>query len=209
MARYTGSVCRLCRREDQKLFLKGDRCYTEKCAIERRRYPPGMHGQKRRRKESDYGLQLREKQKARRIYGIMERQFRQYFKKADRARGVTGEHLLSILERRLDNVIFRLGFAGSRREARQLVNHGHFKVNGRKVTISSFLVKVGQTIEVREKSRKVQRILDSLETVQRRGVPGWLEVDQENFRGVVNALPSGEDLEQTINAQLIVELYSK
>jgi len=209
LARYTDSVCRLCRREDQKLFLKGDRCYTEKCAIERRRYAPGMHGQKRRRKDSDYGLQLREKQKARRIYGIMERQFRQYFKRADKARGVTGEHLLSMLERRLDNVIYRMGFAGSRREARQLVNHGHFTVNGRKVTISSFLVKPGQVIEVREKSRKVQRVLDSVETVQRRGVPAWLEMDHENFRGVVNALPAGEDLEQTINAQLIVELYSK
>ncbi|MCZ7584566.1 MAG: 30S ribosomal protein S4 [Deltaproteobacteria bacterium] len=209
MARYVDSVCRLCRREDEKLFLKADRCYTEKCAIERRKYAPGIHGQRRRSKVSDYGVQLREKQKARRLYGIMERQFRQYFKRADKQKGVTGENLLVMLERRLDNVVYRMGFAGSRREARHLVNHGHFTVDGRKVNIASFLVKPGQTVVLREKSRKIARVADAIETVQRRGVPAWIEVDHQNFKGVVQSLPTGPELESTINAQLIVELYSK
>jgi small subunit ribosomal protein S4 len=209
LARYIDSVCRLCRREDEKLFLKGDRCYTEKCAIERRKYAPGQHGQRRRGKDSDYGIQLRQKQKARRIYGMMERQFRQCFKKAENQKGVTGENLLTLLERRLDNVVYRMGFAASRKEARHLVNHGHFIVDGRKVTISSYLVKQGQTVQVREKSRKIPRIVESMETVQRRGIPAWLEVDAPNFKGTLAAYPSGPEMESTINAQLIVELYSK
>ena len=209
MARYIDSVCRLCRREDEKLFLKADRCYTEKCAIERRKYAPGQHGQRRRGKESNYGIQLREKQKARRTYGIMERQFRQYFKKADNLKGITGDNLLTLLERRLDNVVYRMGFAGSRREARRLVNHGHFTVNGKKVTIPSYLVKQGEVIVVREKSRKIPRIVESMETVQRRGIPAWLEVDPANFKGVMAAYPTGPEMESNIKAQLIVELYSK
>jgi len=209
LARYIDSVCRLCRREDEKLFLKADRCYTEKCAIERRKYAPGQHGQRRRGKESNYGIQLREKQKARRTYGIMERQFRQYFKKADNLKGITGDNLLTLLERRLDNVVYRMGFAGSRREARRLVNHGHFTVNGKKVTIPSYLVKQGEVIVVREKSRKIPRIVESMETVQRRGIPAWLEVDPANFKGVMAAYPTGPEMESNIKAQLIVELYSK
>ncbi len=209
MAKYVDSVCRLCRREDTKLFLKSDRCYTEKCALERRKYAPGQHGQRRRSKESDYGLQLREKQKARRIYGILERQFRNYFKKADKMKGVTGDNLLQILERRLDNIVYRMGFAGSRREARQIVNHGHIRVDGRKVDIPSFLVKSGQSVSVRDKSRKVARVLESLETVQRRSVPSWIEVDADNFQGQVLSYPAGEELGAEINAQLIVEFYSK
>ncbi|MBZ0272202.1 30S ribosomal protein S4 [bacterium] len=209
MARYIDSVCRLCRREDEKLFLKAERCYTEKCAIERRKYAPGQHGQRRKGKVSNYGVQLREKQKARRIYGVMERQFRLYFERADRMRGVTGENLLQLLERRLDNVCFRLGFGGSRNEARQFVNHGHVLVDGKKVDIASYIVKPGQTVSVREKSRKVQRINESLEAAQRRGVPNWLALEPAAFTGTVNAVPASDDLESTINAQLIVELYSK
>lgn len=209
MARYTDSVCRLCRREDTKLFLKADRCYTEKCALERRRYAPGQHGQRRKGKESDYGVQLREKQKARRVYGILERQFRLYFQKADQMKGVTGDNLLILLERRLDNVVYRLGFAGSRQEARQLVSHGHFRIDGRKVNIPSMLVKPGQALSVREGSRKVPRILESLEAVERRGVPAWLELNKAGFEGKVSALPNPADLDASINAQLIVELYSK
>ena len=208
MARYTKSVCRLCRRENLKLFLKGERCYTEKCAIERRNYPPGQHGQNRR-KFSDYGSQLREKQKVKRLYGILENQFRNTFKEADRRKGITGETLLSLLERRLDNAVYRLGFANSRNEARQLVKHSHFLVNQTKVNIPSYLVKPGDIIQLREKSKKVVRILESLEGVARRGVPQWLELDKEQLKGSVKALPAREDITIPIQEKLIVELYSK
>ena len=208
MARYTGPVCRHCRREGLKLFLKGERCYTDKCAIERRNYPPGEHGQARP-KFSEYSIQLREKQKLRRIYGVLEGQFRRYFQMADRARGVTGETLLQLLERRLDNIVYRLGFATSRAEARQLVRHGHFRVNGRKVDVPSFLVKRGDVVTVRERSRKVSRIQEALELAQRRGVPDWLEVNPEAFTGTVKAFPARADLTMPINEKLVVELYSK
>lgn len=209
MARYIGPVCRLCRREDMKLFLKGDRCYTDKCGYERRAYPPGQHGQARRRKPSDYREQLREKQKVKRIYGIAERQFRGYYYKASRMKGVTGENLIQLLERRLDNVIYRLGFASNHAEARQLVRHGHFKINGRRVDIPSYLVRPNDLVEVKEASRKVVRILDSLGAVERRGVPQWLELDKDAFQGRVKAAPSREDVTLPIREQLIVELYSK
>jgi small subunit ribosomal protein S4 len=209
MARYIGPVCRLCRREDMKLFLKGDRCYTEKCGYERRAYPPGQHGQARRRKPSDYREQLREKQKVKRIYGIAERQFRGYYYKASRMRGVTGENLIQLLERRLDNVIYRLGFASDHAEARQLVRHGHFKVNGRRVNIPSYLVRANDQVHVTEASRKVARILDSIGAVERRGVPKWLELDKDGFQGRVKALPARDDVTLPIREQLIVELYSK
>ncbi len=208
MARYTKSVCRLCRRENLKLFLKGERCYTEKCAIDRRTYPPGQHGQNRR-KFSDYGAQLREKQKVKRLYGLLENQFRNTFKEADRKKGITGEILLSLLERRLDNAVYRLGFASSRNEARQLVRHNHFLVNQRKVNIPSFLVKPGDSIMLREKSKKVVRILEALEGVARRGVPQWLELDKEQFKGNVKGLPNREEITLPIQEKLIVELYSK
>jgi small subunit ribosomal protein S4 len=208
VARYTEAVCRLCRREGLKLFLKGERCYTDKCAIERRNYPPGEHGQARP-KFSEYSIQLREKQKLRRIYGVLEGQFRRYFQMADRAKGVTGELLLQLLERRLDNVVYRLGFSTSRSEARQLVRHGHFTVNGRKVDVPSALVRVGDTIGVRERSRQVARIKDALELAQRRGVPDWLEVTPDAFTGRVKALPQRTDLTLPINEKLVVELYSK
>ena len=208
MARYTGAVCRHCRREGLKLFLKGERCYTDKCAIERRNYPPGEHGQARP-KFSEYSIQLREKQKLRRIYGVLERQFRRYFAMADRGRGVTGETLLQLLERRLDNIVYRLGFATSRAEARQLVRHGHFRLNGRKVDVPSYLVRPGDTITVRERSRQVARIREALELAQRRGVPDWLEVSAEAFAGSVKALPARADLTMPINEKLVVELYSK
>ena len=208
MARNTASVCRMCRREGMKLFLKGERCFTDKCGIERRNYPPGQHGQGRH-KFSEYSIQLREKQKVKRIYGVFERQFRRYFKMAESDRGVTGETLLVLLERRLDNTVFRMGFANLRAEARQLVRHGHFAVNGRKVTIPSFLLKEGEKVEVREKSRKVVRIVESLELSQRRGVPEWLEMDREAFSGLVKAFPERADLTMPINETLIVELYSK
>jgi small subunit ribosomal protein S4 len=191
-----------------ELFLKGERCYTDKCAIKRRNYPPGQHGQGRS-KTSDYGVQLREKQKVRRIYGILEKQFRGYFQEADRMRGVTGENLLSLLERRLDNVIYRLGFASSRTESRQLVRHGHFTINGRKVNIPSIQIKVGDVIELREKSRKVAAVNDSLEAVVRRGIPQWVELERDAFKGVIKTLPVREDITTPIQEQLIVELYSK
>ena len=209
MARYRGAVCRQCRREKLKLFLKGDRCYSDKCSFERRSFPPGQHGQARMRKESDYSIQLREKQKVRRIYGMLEGQFRKYFKMADRMKGVTGENLLSLLERRLDNVIFRLGFANSRNQARQLVKHNHVLVNGRRVNIPSFLVKLNDEITIREKSRKQEAIADSLEAVARRGVPSWLELDQGNFKGKVKSMPDRQEITMPIQEQLIVELYSK
>jgi small subunit ribosomal protein S4 len=192
-----------------KLFLKGDRCYSDKCSFERRSFPPGQHGQARLRKESDYSIQLREKQKVRRIYGMLEGQFRKYFQIADRTKGVTGENLLILLERRLDNVIFRLGFASSRNQARQMVRHNHILVNGRKVNIPSFLVKVNDEISIREKSRKVEAITDSLEAVARRGVPSWLELDQTNFKGTIKSMPDRQEITMPIQEQLIVELYSK
>jgi small subunit ribosomal protein S4 len=208
LARYTGPSCRLCRREGSELFLKGERCYTDKCAIKRRSYPPGQHGQGRI-KVSDYGVQLREKQKVRRIYGILENQFRGYFEMADRMKGVTGENLLFILEKRLDNVAYRLGFATSRTEARQLVRHGHFTLNGRKVNIPSIQAKAGDVLQLREKSRKIAAITESLEGVVRRGIPQWLELDKDACKGVVKAMPVREDITMPIQEQLIVELYSK
>ena len=208
MARYTKSVCRLCRRENLKLFLKGERCYTDKCAIERRNYPPGQHGQARK-KFSDYGAQLREKQKVRRLYGVLENQFRNIFKEADRRKGITGETLLALLERRLDNTVYRLGFANSRNEARQLVRHNHLLVNQSKVNIPSYLVKPGDIIEVREKSKKIVHILEALEGVARRGVPQWLELDKEQLKGNVKGLPTREGITIPIQEKLIVELYSK
>jgi small subunit ribosomal protein S4 len=208
LARYREAVCRLCRREGIELYLKGDRCFTDKCAIKRRGYPPGQHGQ-RRPKHSDYGVQLREKQKAKRIYGLMEKQFRNYFEKADRMKGKTGENLLVLLERRLDNVVYKLGFAQTRRESRQLVRHGHFLVGGRKVNIPSFLVRSGDIVELREKSRKIPTLNEALEAVVRKGIPPWLELDRENFRGAVKTLPARADIKEPIQEQLIVELYSK
>ena len=208
MARYRASVCRLCRREGLKLFLKGERCYTDKCAIERRNYPPGEHGQGRV-KFSEYSLQLREKQKLKRMYRLLEAQFRRLFERADRMRGITGETLMILLERRLDNMVYRLGFANSRAEARQLVRHGHFLVNDRKIDIPSALVKPGDVVTVRERSRKVVRIQEALELSQRRGVPEWLEVDRQNFTGRIRALPARNDLTMPINEKLVVELYSK
>jgi small subunit ribosomal protein S4 len=198
----------LCRREGVELYLKGERCYTDKCSIKRRSYPPGQHGQGRT-KVSAYGVQLREKQKVRRIYSILENQFRGYFEKADRMKGVTGENLLFLLERRLDNVAYRLGFAASRTEARQLVRHGHFTLNGRKVTIPSIQVKSGDMLQLREKSRSVVSINESLEGVVRRGIPQWLELDKDACRGLVKTLPVREDITMPIQEQLIVELYSK
>ena len=208
MARYTDSVCRLCRRENQKLFLKGDRCYTDKCAIERRAYPPGQHGQGRI-KFSEYGLQLREKQKVKRIYGLVEKQFRLTFEKAERMKGITGNNLISLLERRLDNVAYRLGFANSRTEARQLVLHKHVLVNGKPVNIGSYIIQKGDEITVREKSKKVVRIQAALEGLKRREVPQWLEIDPAQFKGRVRDLPSRDDVSTPMEERLIVELYSK
>ncbi|MDO9529780.1 MAG: 30S ribosomal protein S4 [Syntrophales bacterium] len=210
MARYRGSLCRLCRRENLKLFLKGDRCYGDKCAFERRGYAPGEHGQTRdRRKHSDYGVQLREKQKLKRTFGLLEKQLRGYYKKADRQTGVTGTILLILLERRLDNIVYRMGFASSRGEARQLIKHNHFLVNDRKVNIPSYLISVSDEVQVREKSRKMSRILDSMGTVARRGIPQWLELDKDNFKGVVKMFPVREELTMPIQERLVVELYSK
>ncbi|MBN2139591.1 MAG: 30S ribosomal protein S4 [Desulfovibrionaceae bacterium] len=208
MARYTEAKCKLCRRESQKLFLKGDRCYTDKCAYERRPYAPGGTA-RMRRKMSDYAVQLREKQKVRRTYGVLEGQFRNYFKRAEAQKGVTGANLLIMLERRLDNVVYRLGFANSRDQARQLVRHGIFKLNGRRVNIPSLLVRPEDVIEVREQSRKVPVIMEAQEVIARRGCPAWLEPDGPAFKGVVKSMPSREDIQQQINEQLIVELYSK
>lgn len=209
MSRYRDSVCRICRRENLKLYLKGDRCYSDKCSFDRRSYPPGQHGQRRSGKMSDYGVQLREKQKVKRSYGLSEKQFRLAFERADQKKGITGENLLLSLELRLDNVVYRLGFANSRPQARQLVLHNHFQVNGRKVNISSYQVKVGDVVEVREKSRNVQAIADALEAVVRRSAPQWLEMDAENMKGTVRALPTREDITMPIQESLIVELYSK
>jgi len=209
LARYTGPVCRLCRREGMKLFLKGERCYTGKCAIDRRAYAPGQHGQARAKKPTDFGLQLREKQKARRLYGVMEKQFRSYFDEAARRKGVTGENLLSLLERRLDNVVFHLGFASSRPEARQLVNHGHFTVNGKKVDIASYSVRVGEVIAVKEGSKSSPRMKQLLENLGSRTVPGWLSLDANTAAGTVVALPTREDIQLPIQEHLIVEKYSR
>ena len=208
MARYTASVCRLCRREGAKLFLKGTRCYTKKCSFERRPTPPGQHGV-RRRKMGDFGIQLREKQKVRRVYGVLEKQFRNYFEKAAAHPGVTGAMLLQQLERRLDNVVYRLGFAVSRRQARQLVRHGHIQVDGKKTTIPSYQVKPGQAVAVREGSRKNELIRASVDTARGRGVPDWMELDAENFTGRMVSLPTREDIKLPIQEQLIVELYSR
>ena len=209
MGRYSGSSCRQCRRENLKLFLKGDRCYGDKCAFERRPYAPGQHGQKRSGKISDYQLQLREKQKVKRIYGALEGQFRRYYYQAEKEKGITGINLLLILECRLDNIVYKMGFASSRRQARQLVRHNHFLVNNKKVNIPSYRVKPGDVIEVREGSRKVKNILDAMETVIRRGIPSWISLEKEKFRGILTAVPNREDLTMPIQEQLIIELYSR
>lgn len=206
MARYTDASCRLCRREGQKLFLKGERCYSTKCAIEKRNYAPGQHGQSRK-KVSEYGLQLREKQKAKRFYGILETQFRNYFDKAEKKKGITGENLLIMLETRLDNVVFRMGFASSRKEARQLVRHGHFTVNGRKQNIPSFAVQAGDVIKVKEKSASSPKFKEIKEMSI--SVPSWITVDVEKLEGKVVAMPSREEIDTPIAEHLIVELYSK
>ena len=208
MARYTGASCKLCRREGQKLFLKGERCYGGKCALSRRAYAPGQHGQARK-KLSEYGVQLREKQKAKRFYGVLESQFRSYFETASRKKGITGEVLLQLLESRLDNVVYRMGFGSTRAEARQLVTHGHFIVNGTRVNIPSYLTKVGEAIEVAEGSRKSIRFKEILDMTGSKVVPKWIEVDQENLKGRVVALPSREDIDLPVQEHLIVELYSK
>ncbi len=209
MARYTGAVCRLCRREGQKLFLKGERCYTGKCAVARRAYAPGQHGQARNRKVSEYGKQLRTKQYARRYYGVLEGQFRHYFEMATKMQGVTGENLLALLESRLDNVVYRLGLASSRAEARQLVTQGHFTVNGRKVNIPSFLTKVGQVVAVKEKSRGLDKVKAIVEANSARPIPKWLEMNREALEAKIVAMPAREDIDLPIEETLIVELYSK
>ena len=208
MARYTGPVCRLCRREGAKLYLKGERCYSDKWAIDRRAYAPGQHGQARK-KVSEYGIQLREKQKARRVYGVLETQFRNYFAKADSQQGITGENLLRLLERRFDNVIFRLGLGASRAESRQMVTHGHFQINGKKVDIPSYLLKVGDVITVKEASKKSPRVAELIENAGRKTIPGWLEFDANQASAKLAALPSREDIDLPIQEHLIVELYSR
>ena len=209
MARYTGAVCRMCRRENLKLFLKGDRCYGDKCAYDRRPYSPGQHGQRKSGKISDYQLQLREKQKVKRIYGVLERQFRRYYYQAEKKKGVTGITLLLLLESRLDNIVYRMGFATSRNQARQLIRHNHFLVNNKTANVPSYQVKIGDVIEIKEGSRKVPMFSEAMETVVRRGVPNWIEVDKDNFKGILKALPGREDLTMPMQEQLIVELYSK
>jgi len=208
LARYTDSVCRLCRRENLKLFLKGERCYSDKCAIERRNYPPGQHGQKRP-KFSEYSIQLREKQKLKRMYGVLENQFRRTFDKASREKGITGEALLVLLERRLDNIAYRLGFASSRAEARSLVRHGHIQVNGKRVNIPSYFVRVGDEVSVKEQSRQMARVLTAMEGAQRRGVPEWAELNRDACSGRIKLMPARSDITMPINEKLIVELYSK
>jgi small subunit ribosomal protein S4 len=207
MARYSGPVCRLCRREGMKLFLKGERCYTEKCAIEKRNFPPGQHGKTRKAKLAGYGVQLREKQKVKRIYGVLEDQFRRYFESADRTRGITGETLLQLLERRFDNVIYRLGLATSRAQARQLVRHGHFLVNGKKVDIPSYSLRAGDVVTVKTASAKNPTIVHAMEEVKGRGIPAWLTFDDGT--GKVMSLPTREQINLPVQEQLIVELYSK
>lgn len=208
MARNLGPVCRMCRREGLKLFLKGERCYTDKCAIERRNYPPGAHGQARTR-FSEFAIRLREKQKVRRIYGLLEKQFAHYFEMAERTAGITGENLLVLLERRLDNLVYRLGFASSLAQARQLVRHGHIEVAGRVITIPSSLVEIGQTVSITEKSRQKKVVVDAIELAQRRGVPPWITLEREQFRGALKALPARADLTMPISEKLIVEHYSR
>jgi small subunit ribosomal protein S4 len=211
MAKRTDPVCKVCRREGTKLMLKGDRCFTPKCAVEKRPYAPGEHGNSRRRrpKETDYGLQLREKQKARRVYGILERQFRRYFREAERMRGVTATNLLRLLEGRLDNVVFRMGFASSRAQARVLVTHGHFHVNGRRVDIPSYSVRVGDTVSIREKSRQISTIQGAMETSLRSGLPPWIVRDDEAFEGKILRQPTVEEIAVPVNEQMIVEMYSR
>jgi len=209
LARYTGASCRLCRRENLKMFLKGERCYSDKCAFERRSFAPGQHGQNKFRKVSDYAVQLREKQKVKQMYGMLEAQFRRYFERADRAKGVTGEILLIMLERRFDNALYRSGFASSRDQARQMVRHNLFSINGNKVNIPSYQIKVGDVIALREKHQKNEVIIDNLEGAVRRGLPSWLELNQTKFQCSVKALPNREEITMPIQEQLIVELYSK
>lgn len=208
MARYTGPACRLCRREGEKLFLKGDRCYTEKCAVDRRSYPPGQHGQGRH-KVSEYGLHLREKQKVRRIYGVLERQFERYYDRASRQKGITGENLLRILEMRLDNIVYRMGFAASRSQARQLVLHEHIAVNGEKVDIASYELQVGDVVTVRGNSRNMQLIKENIEAAQGRAVPEWLEVNLDQMEGKILAVPTREQMDISVQEHLIVEYYSR
>jgi len=209
LARYTDSSCKLCRRENLRLYLKGDRCYGDKCAFERRSYVPGQHGQRRGGKLSDYRVQLREKQKVKRIYGLLEKQFRGYYYRAEKQKGITGTNLLILLESRLDNIVYRMGFAASRKQARQLVRHNHFLVNSKKVNIPSYQVKPGDEIGAKDKSKKVSQVVEATETVVRRGIPDWIEVDKEKFKGTLKALPNREDLTMPIQEQLIIELYSK
>jgi small subunit ribosomal protein S4 len=209
MARYIGPVCRLCRREGMKLFLKGERCYTEKCAIEKRNMPPGQHGRARRAKMVGYGVQLREKQKVKRIYGVLEDQFRRYFETAERTRGITGETLLQLLERRLDNVVYRAGFSTSRAQARQLVRHGHFLVNGRRVDVPSYSVRQGDVVSVRQTSLENPVIAHAMEEVKGRGVPEWIAIDATKLAGTISSLPTREQINLPVQEQLIVELYSK
>jgi small subunit ribosomal protein S4 len=208
MARYTEALCRLCRRESEKLFLKGDRCYTDKCAVERRKYPPGQHGQ-RRKKQSDYSVQLREKQKAKEIYNVLEKQFKKYFYMAEKKKGITGSNLLQLLESRLDNVVYRLGFASNRRQARQLILHGHFNVNGKRVNIPSYMVRAGDGIDVREQSRKLVPVQENIAKAEHRGLPSWVQRDINNFSGKILNLPAMDDITLPVQEQLIVELYSK
>jgi small subunit ribosomal protein S4 len=209
VARYRDAVCRLCRRESAKLYLKGERCYTEKCAIERRSYAPGDHGRRRKARAFGYGLQLREKQKVKSVYGMLEKQFRIYFSRAERKKGITGENLLGMLEKRLDNVVYRIGFCSSRRQARQMVSHGHILVNDRKVNIPSYQVAEGEVISVKEKSRKIPVVLQSIEAARSRSVPEWIEVNYDNFQGKIVRLPEREDITMPIQEHMIVELYSK
>lgn len=208
MSRYIGSVCRMCRRAGEKLFFKGDRCFTEKCGVERRKYPPGQHGQGRS-KLSDYGVQLMEKQKVRKPYGLVESQFRRYFHEAERRKGITGENLLQLLECRLDNVVYRMGFSANRRQARQLITHGHFKVNGKPVSIPSYIIRAGDVVEVRESSRAIPSIQENLDKAGHRGLASWLEMDAANFKGKILHVPSREEIQLPVQEQLIVELYSK
>jgi small subunit ribosomal protein S4 len=208
MARYIGPACKLCRRENMKLFLKGDRCYTDKCAFDRRPYPPGVHGQ-RRNKPTEYGVRMREKQKVRRIYGILERQFRRYFAGADRAKGVTGENLINSLERRLDSAVYRMGFSTTRTDARQLVRHRHITVNGKPVNIPSFLIKTGDKITLRDSSKGLKRVQSGIETSGRRETPDWIDFDKNSLTGTIRTLPAREAVTLPIQEQLIVEFYSR
>jgi small subunit ribosomal protein S4 len=209
MARYTGPSCKLCRREKQKLFLKGTKCFTEKCPVERKNYPPGQHGLSRRAKVSDYSVQLREKQKVKRTYGVLESQFRNYFELASKQKGRTGENLVKLLERRLDNVIYRAGLAASRKAARQLVRHRHFKINGKPVNVPSYLLKAGDTVQVKDKSKQVKVFHESMKKIKDDMLPAWLQIDKAGLKGTLLAIPERIDIPFNANEQLIVELYSK